>query len=134
MVRTSRASVTRWKQAYEAYGAKGVEARPHPGKSPKLTRQQRRRLAVLLKRGARKHGYSTALWTLVRVSQVIERHFGVHYHPGHVWRVLRAMQWTSQKPERRARERDERAIAKWREQAWPRIKKSPAHWPKHCAD
>lgn len=134
IVKTSRASVTRWKQAYEARGGKGLDARAHPGKPPKLTRQQRRRLVVLLKQGARKHGYNTALWTLARVAQVIERHFGVHYHPGHVWRVLRAMQWTSQKPERRAREGDERAIAQWREQEWPRIKKSPANWPKPCAD
>ena len=123
-VGTSRASVTRWKQAYEARGARGLAAKRHPGKPPQLTKRQRRRLVTLLKRGAQKHGYNTALWTLARVGQVIERAFGVSYHPGHVWRVLRSIGWTSQKPERRARERDEQAIAAWRQQEWARIKKT----------
>lgn len=133
-VSTSRASVTRWKQAYEARGARGLAAKPHPGKPPQLTKRERRRLVTLLKRGAQKHGYNTALWTLARVGQVIEREFGVSYHPGHVWRVLRSIGWSSQKPERRARERDEQAIAAWRQQEWPRIKKRATERPEHCAD
>ena len=60
------------------------------------------------------------------VAEVIEREFGVKYHPGHVWYVLRAMGWSCQKPERRARERDEPAVARWRKQDWSRIKKKPA--------
>src|SRR4030067_585429 len=31
--------------------------------------------------------------------------------------------WSCQKPERRARERDEDAIKQWREKRWPHIKK-----------
>lgn len=133
-VGTSRASVTRWKQAYEARGAGALAAKPHLGRPSRLTARQRGRLVVLLKRGARKHGYNTALWTLARVVQVIERHFGVSYHPGHVWRVLHSMPWTSQKPETRARERDQQAIVQWRRQEWPRINKRATEWPKHCPD
>ena len=62
---------------------------------------------------------------LARVAEVIAVHFGVQYHPGHVWKILQSMGWSCQKPERRARERDEKAIATWRQQDWPRIKKSP---------
>jgi transposase len=90
---------------------------------PRLTDRQREKLVRVLKRGARKNGYATELWTLARVAEVIEKHFGVSYHPGHVWRVLRSLGWTNQKPERRARERDEEAIAAWRAGEWPRIKK-----------
>lgn len=71
-------------------------------------------------------GFPTDLWTLTRVAQVIERHFGVKYHPGHVWRILRDLGWSPQKPERRARERDEEAIERWRKEDWPRIRKKPA--------
>lgn len=124
-VGTSRASVTRWRQAHQKGGPKAVAAKPHPGKPLRLTVAQRRRLAKLLLQGARKHGYGTDLWTLARVSEVIAVNFGVEYHPGHVWYVLRSMQWSSQKPERRARERDEQAIAAWRREDWPRIKKRP---------
>ena len=61
---------------------------------------------------------------LGRVAEVIEEQFGVHYHIGHVWRVLRGMGWSCQKPERRARERNEEAIEDWRKNQWPRIRKT----------
>lgn len=128
-VGTSRASVTRWRQAYETGGQEAMRAKPHPGRTPQLTAAQRRRLAKLLLQGAGKHGYSTDLWTLARVAEVIAVNFGVEYHPGHVWYVLRSMHWSSQKPERRARERDEKAIAAWRQQNWPNIKKRPTKRP-----
>jgi transposase len=125
MVGASRASVTRWRQAHEEGGQVALRPRPRRGKPRKLTDTQRKRLIALLKRGARKNGYSTELWTLRRVAQMIARHFGVSYHPGHVWWVLQSMDWSCQKPETRARERDERTIARWRQRDWPRIKKSP---------
>ncbi len=130
-VGTSRASVTRWRQAYQEGGSKAMAAKPHPGRPRQLTEAQRRRLAKLLLQGARKHGYSTDLWTLARVAERIAVHFGVEYHPGHVWYLLRSMRWSSQKPERRARERDEQAVEQWRQREWPRIKKRPKKRPKH---
>jgi len=122
-VGVSRASVTRWRQAYQNQGGPALAAKPHPGKPSRLSRGQQKRLIALLKRGPCCHGYATQLWTLRRVAEVIAKRFGVTYHPGHVWYLLRGLGWTAQKPERRARERDEQAIARWREQEWPRIKK-----------
>jgi transposase len=121
----SCASLTRWKQAYLKGGEAALAAKPHPGGRARLSVAQRRRLLELLLQGARRHGYSTELWTLRRVAEVIERTFGVEYHPCHVWKVLRSLGWSSHKPERRARERDEAAIAAWRREQWPRIKKRP---------
>jgi len=63
------------------------------------------------------------------VAEVIRRRFRVHYAPGHVWSVLVKLGWSSQKPERQARERDENAIERWRRQDWPRIKKRSAARP-----
>jgi transposase len=54
---------------------------------------------------------------------VIESHFGVSYHSSRVWRILLALGWSYQKPEIRARERNEEAIPRWRRVDWPRIKK-----------
>lgn len=71
-------------------------------------------------------GYPTDLWTCSRVANVIRKRFHVKYHPGHVWYILRDLNWSCQKPERRARERDEAAIARWRKRDWPRIKKELA--------
>ena len=129
-VGTSRASVTRWRQAYEAGGQEAMEAKPHPGGTSRLTDRQRKRLVRMLLQGPRKHGYGTELWTLARVAELIAVTFGVEYHPSAVWHILRAMGWSCQKRERRARERNEQAIAMWRQLEWPRIKKRSKKRPK----
>jgi transposase len=125
-VSASPGSVVRWREAYRQGGQEALCAKPHPGGKPRLSPADRQRLGQLLLEGPLAHGYHTELWTLARVAQVIERHFGVHYHPCHVFRILRAMRWSCQKPQRRARERNEAAIHRFRHQTWPRIKKSPS--------
>ena len=76
-------------------------------------------------KGPKANGFPTELWTLARVADVIEQVTGVKYHPGHVWRVLRQMGWTRQRPARRAAERDDEAIEQWVNERWPRVKKTP---------
>lgn len=126
LVKASPSSVKRWKEALEEGGLEALAAKPHPGRPPRLTAEQKEDLAAILLRGPRAAGFPTDLWTLPRIAKVIEVHFQVKYHPAHVWRILRGMGWSAQKPERRARERDEEAIRRWREEEWPRIKKKPA--------
>jgi transposase len=118
-------SVSRWKRDLEQGGLEALRAKPHPGRTPKLTAAQKKELEDILLKGAEAAGFSTDLWTLGRVAQVIEHTFGVTYHPGHVWHILTDMGWSAQKPERRARERDEEAIAMWRKEGWAKVKKSP---------
>ena len=63
-------------------------------------------------KGAKAHGWRTQLWTAERAAALIERHFGIRFHPEHVRKILKhRLKWTSQKPQRRAKERDEAAIA-----------------------
>lgn len=119
-------SVSRWKQALKRGGERALQAKPHAGPAPRLGASPKRRLVATLLAGPRTVGYATELWTCPRVAQVIQGMFGVRYHPAHVWRVLRALGWRPQKPEHQARERDEAAIARWRRQTWPRLKKSAA--------
>lgn len=126
-----RMSVGRWRDAYQDGGEQALAAQPHPGRRPRMTARQRDRLARLLLQGPGALGFPTELWTLRRVCEVVQHNFGVRYHPGHVWRLLRSMNWTCQKPESRARERDEEAVAQWRAVDWPNIKKRPANRPKH---
>jgi hypothetical protein len=68
-----------------------------------------------------RHGFGTDLWTLERVGEVIRRQTGKRYHPGHVWRILRRMGWSLQRPARRAAERDEKAVRRWKKDRWPKI-------------
>ena len=126
LVDAAPSSVSRWKQELEQGGLEALRAQPHPGRSPRLTAEHKQQLEQILLRGAPAAGFPTDLWTLARVAEVIEREFGVKYHPGHVWHILRGMGWSCQKPERRARERDEEAIRQWREKKWVQVKKKPA--------
>ena len=106
-----RSSVYTWvKLARQAPGA--LAAKPHAGPKPRLSAEQLSELEALLLKGAKAHGWRTELWTAQRVAELIERHFGIRFHPEHVRKILkRRLHWTSQKPQRKARERDEAAIA-----------------------
>jgi transposase len=125
IVNASPSSVKRWKDALQIAGLDSLQPKPHPGRSPRLTRQQQEHLVSILEKGALAAGYATDQWTCPRIADVIERRFQVKYHADHVRRVLHALGWTSQKPEQRAREGDEAEIEQWRRQTWPRIKKGP---------
>ena len=123
IVDASTSSVKRWNDMVEESGLEGLEPHPHPGRASFLTVQEKQKLVTLLEEGPLASGFRTDQWTCPRVSKVIEQRFGVTYHAAHVGRILHELGWTYQKPEQRARERDERNIHRWRKQDWPRIKK-----------
>ena len=122
----SRQSVSRWFLQWKRGGPKALRGAGRAGRVPRLHAAHRQQVERALRAGARANSFNTDLWTLPRVAQVIERVTGVRYHAGHVWRVLRAMGWTLQRPARRARERNEEAIRQWVAERWPAVKKKPA--------
>ena len=124
----SVSSVCRWWQAYQRHGRAALRPKPTPGRPSALSAADKRRLLRLLVKGPLRIGYTTDLWTLGRVAELIVAEFGIRYHPAHVWKLLTALGWSCQKPERRAVERDEVAIARWKRDEWPRIKKRRATW------
>ncbi len=124
-VGVDRRSVRRWKAAARQRGRNALIAQPVPGRPSKLHARQRRQLEADLLRGARACGFPTDLWTCPRVALWIRRRFGARYHVDHLGRLLHRMDWSPQKPERRARERDEWAIRRWVRAVWPQVKKTP---------
>ena len=126
-VGAAKSSVSRWNTALQRGGLAALRARKAPGAKPRLAARQRKRLVRILLRGPCKSGYRNELWTCPRVGEVIERVFGVKYHPDHVWRILHnQLGWTRQMPEHQAREKDDDAIWRWRKEDWPRIKRGRA--------
>jgi transposase len=120
-----RQSVSRWAQLLEKEGRPGLEQAGRAGRKPRLSAADLERVEYALKRGPEAFGYDTGLWTSARVAQLIEQECGITYHPGHVWRLLRQLGWSCQRPTGRALERDEKAIAQWKRKRWPEIKKKP---------
>jgi transposase len=121
-------SILRWRDAWRSAGSDGLKAKPAPGRPPRLTSKQKAQLVRRLTKGAIANGYRTELWTTQRIVEVIENQFAVRYHRNHVGKLLHQLGWSHQKPERRAIERDEPAIAHWKRTVWPRVKKTPRGW------
>jgi transposase len=79
-------------------------------------------LERLLLQGAKAHGWPNELWTATRVARLIATHFGITYHPEHVRGILKQrLGWTSQKPRRKARERNDAEVHRWLRIEFPRI-------------
>ena len=119
----SRQSVSRWYAAWRQDKPDWIRGAGRAGRLPKLDGVQLKQVDKALRQGAQAHGFGTDLWTLPSVAAVIERTMGVHYHPGHVWKILGAMEW--QRPAKRARERNEEGRREWMANRWPTIKKTP---------
>jgi len=119
----SHSSVILWRDKVQRRGLGALQARPASGRPPKLSATQVERLPRLLVRGAPACGFTTDVWTTERIATVIRREFGVQLHRAHVSRLLDRLGWSCQKPERRATERDEAAIAHWKRYRWTASKK-----------
>lgn len=117
-------TVSGWAKRLEQGGLPALKSRGAWGRPRGLSEAQRRQVVRLLKRGALAAGFATELWTLPRIGVVIERQFGRRYSDSQVWRILRSLGFSPQRPARRALERDEAAIAAWKKQRWPRLKKT----------
>jgi transposase len=103
------------------------------GKPAQLGAAERAKVKRVLDRRAVAAGFDNDLWTLARVAEVIERVTGVAHHSGHVWRILKQVRWSLQRPARRAVERDEAEIARWVAEEWPRIMQTPERAEPGCA-
>jgi len=123
IVGASQGSVSRW--AKLATMESGLSRKPHPGRKRRLEEEEQQRLEAELTKGALAHGWSNDLWTCPRVKELIERMYGISYHVDHVRKILvYQLGWTAQRPSKRARERDEEAIERWRKVEFPRLKKT----------
>jgi transposase len=116
-------SVSRWFARARDGGPEGLRAHPSPGPPPKLSAAQKRLIPEFLWHGAEAYGFRGEVWTCARITQVIEEEFGVRYHKGHVGKLLQELRWTPQVPIRRALQRDEDAIRRWRAEVWPELRR-----------
>lgn len=122
-LKVSRTAAHYWYRAWRQAGQDGLHARPD-GRPSSLSRTDWQKVERQLLKGPRVQGYTTEIWTLPRIARLIKEETGSTYQTeSGVWKLLRSLHWSCQKPERRARERDERAIARWLKDDWPAIQK-----------
>ena len=123
-LQVSRPSVHAWHTAWTKNGMAGLKSKRGVfGRAPRLTEAKIHNVKAAILKGPRNAGFPTDMWTLGRIARVIKKVASVSYHPNHVWRVLHSLGFTCQIPGTRPKERNERAIKRWREAEWPAIKK-----------
>jgi transposase len=127
-VEAALSSVIRWYQAYRKKGAAGLKAKPHRGPLPLLSEGQKKSLTKVLVKGPLEAGFSTDLWTLKRIGQIVHKKFRVPLCTGSLWNLMDSLGWSCQKPQKKARERREQAIRYWKYHVWPHIKKGQRAW------
>lgn len=118
----SREAVGQWKRKWETDGTAGLNQGKY-GRVSKLTKKQEQDIQKDILQGAEKFGYSGNFWTLSRITNYIKKKTGIIYKDRSVWHTLERFGFSCQVPERRARERDEKAITTWMTTTWPVIKK-----------
>lgn len=118
-------TVQRWMHVYREEGMRGLKAKPVPGRPPTLSPRQEEAVLGWFRKSPREFGFPTELWTGARVAELLQRKFRKKLHPHYVIQWLAERRITSQKPERQARERNEREVRRWLREEWPRIKKVP---------
>src|SRR5260370_21361747 len=118
-----RQSVIRWARQLAQSGRAGLKQAGRAGRKPKLSASQLRKIERALKRGPETLGYAGGLWTAGRVRELIEDQCAVRYHEAHVWRILRQLGWSCQRPPGRALERHEATTRYWKRVRCPRLKK-----------
>ena len=119
----SEPAVSQWLAAARRGGPQALRSHPAPGAPPKLTADQKRLIPEFLWHGPEAYGFRGQVWTCARIAQVIAEEFGVSYHKDHVGRLLAELRWTPQVPIRRALQRDEEAIRRWRDEVWPDLRR-----------
>jgi transposase len=118
-------AVCQWmRRVREGGGPEALRKRKAPGGQPRLSAEQQSQVLEWRREGAEAHGLRGDLWTRKRVAALIEGKLGIGYHPGHVSKLLQSWKWSSQKPEQRARQRDEAAIEQGVKERWPALKKA----------
>ena len=125
-VGVARQTVYTWKRLLDEGGIDALREVPEPGRPAQLDERQLAAVRAALLQSPTEHGFGTELWTLKRVGAVIERMHGVRFSQTQVWRILGALGFSPQKPEKRAIERDEDAVRTWKRRTWPALKKKPS--------
>ena len=121
-LKVTRTAAHYWHKAWEKEGKEAL-LKQNVGPKGKLTKESIAKVEWALLRGPEAYGYHTNLWTISRITAVVKKTTGAAYRDRSVWHVLLRMGWSSQKPERRAKERDEKSIARWKKTEWPSLQK-----------
>ncbi len=124
MLGVHRGSVSRWLTTYNRSGATGLRAKRASGRPRKVEcAELGPKLVKILKRNPLRYGFETSLWNCERVRHALGAETGLFLSKMTIWRAMRDIGFSCQKPERRAFEQDPEARRAWLDIEWPKIRR-----------
>ena len=117
----SRTTVYDWLKVFMVEGIAGLKPDWKGGRPPKLTGNQKRRLAEIVTAGPAAAGYLAGGWNSVMIQEVIWQEFGVLYNVHYVCELLKNLGFSFQKARFVSDHLDEAKRVAWLTQEWPRI-------------
>jgi transposase len=124
-LQVDRTRVHAWIGAWNEYGEEGLLEGHRSGRPPELDATQREQLADILDSGPVAYGLNTGVWTSPLITQIIAEEFDVHYHPGHVRRLLKQLDFSVQRPKTKLVQADPQKQNRWIRYTHPNLKKTP---------
>jgi putative transposase len=121
-------SANRWRRALAAGGRPALATKGAGGARCKLTAAQLRELEALLEAGPATFGYADQCWTLARIGELVWDRFRADYTLAGLDLLLHRTGWSVQVPARQAAERNDAAIAAWKQETWPVVKRRRRTW------
>ena len=94
---TSFKQITNWAHRFEKGGIDGLRDKPGRGRTARLNREQRGRIAVLLTEAPTVHGYNTGTWTGPMLIEWIEKNYGLVYQRAQIYNIIGSLGFTYQK-------------------------------------
>jgi transposase len=119
-----RSKVSLWLGQYASYGWEALLEGHRSGRPKELTAAQLAQLDGFIDSGPIAYGFSSGVWTSPMIGRLIAEEFGVHYHPGHVRKVLKALGFSVQRPRRQLAKADPAQQDRWQRYTYPRLKKN----------
>jgi transposase len=124
-LQVDRTRVHAWIGAWNEYGDEGLLEGHRSGRPAQLSGPQREQLTDLLESGPVAHGLNTGVWTSPMIAQILKEEFAVSYHPGHVRRLLKQLNFSVQRPKTRLVQADPKKQNRWIRYTRPNLKKTP---------
>ena len=119
-------TLSRWVCTARERGPDALKAKPTPGRPRKLSTRQEKTVLSWIAKPPTSFGFATDLWTSRRLAALIEQRLGICFNSNYLVEWLHARKQSPQKPAQPAKERDEAAIARWKNEDWPRLQKKHA--------
>ena len=118
-----RSRVSEWLARYQTFGVEGLLEGHRSGRPSELTSSQRKQLDDILESGPVAYGLDTGMWTSPMIAGVIKEEFGIHYHPGHVRKLLHRLGFSVQRPRRVLARANADQQDRWQRYTYPSLKK-----------